>query len=97
MLLKSIHYFLFKKFIYKGIGLVLSVTAVIVGLWAQDGKLSPEHFQSRVHNAIVYGGTKEELFRTVITLFSYEGQWVIELLGTSGTVLKHQCLVHCLL
>eukprot|EP00731_Ephydatia_muelleri_P000902 Em0001g902a len=69
--------------VHPGIGLVPSVTAVIVGHWAQDGKLSPEHFQSRVHNAIVYGGTAEELLRTVITLFSYEGQWVIDLLGTA--------------
>eukprot|EP00731_Ephydatia_muelleri_P017004 Em0010g102a len=70
--------------VHPGIGLVPSVTAVIVGHWAQDGKLSPEHFQSRAHNAIVYGGTAEELLRTVITLFSYEGQWVIDLLGTAG-------------
>ena len=64
-----------------------------MGHWAQDGKLSPQHFQSRVHNAIVYGGTPEELLRTVITLFSYEGQWVIDLLGTAGKVFKRQYLV----
>ena len=70
------------------------MTAVIVGHWAQDGKLSPQHFQSRVHNAIVYGGTPEEL---LITLFSYEGQWVIDLLGTAGKVFKHQYLVNCIM
>ena len=64
-----------------------------MGHWAQDGKLSPEHFQSRAHNAIVYGGTAEELLRTVITLFSYEGQWVIDLLGTAGKVLKGNFLL----
>ena len=48
-----------------------------MGHWAQAGKLSPEHFQSCVHNAIVHGGTAEELLRIVITLFSYERQKVI--------------------
>ena len=67
-----------------GIGLVPSVTAVIVGHSAQHSKLSQQHFMSRVLNAMVYGGTEEELLKTVITVFSYEGQWVLDLLGTAG-------------
>lgn len=57
--------------------------------WAQDGKLSPEHFQSRVHDVIMYEGTTEELLERTIALFSYEGQWVIDLLGNFGKALKH--------
>ena len=51
-------------------------------------KLSEEHFHLRVHHAIVYEGTTEELLSRVICLFSYEGQWVSDLLGTAGKALK---------
>lgn len=72
------------------------MTAVIVGHWAQDEKLLPAHFQSRVHNAIVYSGTPEELLTTVITLFSYEGQWVIDLSGIDGKVYRGIYLFPCM-
>ena len=32
--------------------------------------------------------TTEELLRRVVGLFSYEGQWVIDLLGTAGEALN---------
>ena len=71
-----------------------AVSTVVVGHWAQNAQLSSQHFTVRGHNFLQFQGDSEdsvELMKGIIQMFSYEGQFVLELLSTTGKMLILPC------
>lgn len=42
------------KLYFIGVGVISSVMAVVVGHWAQNAELSPQHFTRRAHNFLQF-------------------------------------------
>ena len=60
--------------------------AVIIGHWAQDGQLHCDSPCSQGHHNVFIFKSQEDLMEQLITLFTSEGQTIVDGMNDSGKI-----------